>query len=291
MKRSTVLSLLAVALAAVFAFAQETTKWTNLEDGLKAAKKSGKPLLLVTMWKHGVCNTCDTWRDRVPGDAEVVKQLARFEQAEWQYDGLGGKVIPWTKEHGGTSDDPAVQIFVVQPDTGAAVRVAGGITYAPAEFAKWLKEQADAFEKAHPTTRVAFAPAELKVEIDGTSRKVSCPALDEAKKDGKPALVYVSRGDRAEADKTAKAQAAASRKLEKGLLDSGEAAKALEGWTLVRLDVADADQLAVAKSFGADKAPALLLLVPGEDKPQIVDLSTTGDAFAFKVKKIAASKK
>jgi len=208
-------TIAAALLAAGAAFAQEPQRWTNLEDGLKAAKKSGKPLLLVTLWKHGVCNTCDTWRDRVPGDADVAKQLTRFEHAEWQYDGLSGKVIPWTKENGGTSEDPAVQVFVVQPDTGKAVRAPRDDAYAPSAFAKWLKEQADAYEKAHPSMRIPFAPAELNVEVDGTTRSVSCPALDAAKKDGKPALVYVSRGERADADKPAKDQCAASRKLEK----------------------------------------------------------------------------
>ncbi len=33
--------------------------------------------------------------------------LSRFESVEWFYDGLNGKIIPWTKENGGTSDDPS----------------------------------------------------------------------------------------------------------------------------------------------------------------------------------------
>jgi hypothetical protein len=289
MRVPTLLPTIAFAfLAAAAASAEAPTKWTNLADGLAAAKKSGKPLLLVTLWKKGVCNTCDTWRDRVPGDAEVAKQLPRFEQAEWQYDGLNGKVIPWTKENGGTSEDPAVQVFVVRPDTGKAVRAARDEAYAPAALAKWLKEQADAYEKAHPTTRVPFAPADLKVEVEGTSRSVSCPAIDAAKKDGKPVLVYASRGERADADKSAKEQISASRKLEKGLLNSEQAAKALEGWTLVRLDLADADHLAFAKTLGVEKAPALVALVPGDEKPHPIDASVSGEALAFKLRKIVA---
>ena len=287
------LQVAVACLAVGVALAQEPAKWTSLDDGLKAAKKSGKPLLLVTCWKHGVCNTCDTWHDRVPGDAEVLKQAARFEFAEWQYDGLNGKVIPWTKEHGGTSEDPAVQVFVVTPDGGQVTRVPRDDAYAPAEFAKWLKEQADAFDKSHPAFRMPFAAAELKVDVDGTSRKVACPAIDAAKKDGKPVLVYVSRGEHEgadKADKTAKAQAAASRKLEKGLLDSEQAAKAVEGWTLVKLDLADADQLAFAKTLGADKAPALVAIVPGEEKPLVIDATVTGEALAFKLRKVAGKK-
>jgi hypothetical protein len=288
--KGSILASLAAALLAGVAAGEDAVKWTSLDDGLKAAKKSGRPLLLVTSWKHGVCNTCDTWHDRVPGDADVAKQAARFEQAEWQYDGLNGKVIPWTKEHGGTSDDPAVQVFVVVPDTGQVTRAPRDEAFAPAEFAKWLKEQADAFEKAHPATRVAFLAADVKSKGEGAAAKWTCPAIDAAKKDQKPVLVYVTRGERADADKAAKAQAAASRKLEKGLLDSEQAAKAVEGWTLVKLDVAEPDQLAYAKTLGADKAPALLVLVPGEDKPQTIDLSITGEALAFRLKKAAPKK-
>ncbi len=288
MKASTFPPALAAAVLAVgAAFAQEPAKWSNLDDGLKAAKKSNRPLLLVTMWKHGVCNTCDTWRGRVPGDADVAKQLPRFEQAEWLYDGLGGKVIPWTKEHGGTSDDPAVQVFVVQPETGAAARAPQSDAYAPAALAKWLKEQADVYEKAHPPTRMPFQLADLKAEGDGAARRVSCPALDAAKKDGRPALVYAPRVERPEASRP---QAAASRRPERSFLDSEQAAKAAEGWVLVRLDLSDADQLAFAKTLGADKAPALVALVPGEDAPQQIDPSVTGEALAFKLKKLAGKK-
>jgi hypothetical protein len=287
---ATAVSLAAAVLLAGVAAAQDPGKPANLEDGLKAAKKSGKPLLLVTSWKHGVCNTCDTWHDRVPGDADVAKQIVRFVEAEWQYDGLNGKVIPWTKEHGGTSDDPAVQVFVVVPDTGVVTRAPRDEAFAPGDFAKWLKEQADAFEKTHAATRIAFAAADVKTEVAGTTTKWTCAAIDAAKKDMKPVLVYVTRGERADADKTAKAQAAASRKLEKSLFDSDQAAKAAEGWTLLKLDVAEADQLAYAKLLGADRAPALLALVPGEEKPQAIDLTITGEVLAFKLKKLAPKK-
>lgn len=280
----------AAALLAGAAFAQDPARWTNLDDGLKAAKKSGKPVLVITCWTGGVCNTCDTWHDRVPKDADVQKQLPRFEQVEWNYDGTGGVVVTWTKKHGGTSDDPAIQAFVVAADGGEVTRAPTQQVYAPGDFAKWLKEQADAFDKAHPVTRLAFAAAEVTSEGEGAAKKWSCPAIDAAKKDGRPVLVYVTRGERADADKAAKAQAAASRKMEKGVLDSEQASKAADGWTLVKLDVADPDQLAYAKTLGADKAPALLVVVPGEEKPQALDAAITGEALAFKLKKLAAKK-
>lgn len=280
----------AAVLLGAAALAQDPQRWTTLEDGVKAGKKSGRPVLVVTIWNTGVCNSCDTWRDRVPRDADVLKQLPRFEQVEWHYDGLGGKVIPWTRQHGGTSEDPAVQVFVVAPDSGDVTRAARETAYAPSQFAKWLKEQADAYEKAHPVTKIAFAPAEITVQGEGDERKATCAALDEARAANRPVLLYVSRSDRADADKPAKAQAAASRKLEKAALDSGDAAKALEGWTLLRLDLADADHAAFAKALGADKAPALLAIVPGEEKPQTLDTSLAGDALAFRIRKLAPKK-
>ena len=49
----------------------------------------------------------------MPENEKVKDQLARFELVDWHYDGVGGKVIAWTKEHGGHSDDPAAQAFVL----------------------------------------------------------------------------------------------------------------------------------------------------------------------------------
>lgn len=283
----TPLRLAAAVLIAGVALAQDPPRFANLDDGVKAAKKSGKPLLVLTYWKTGVCGTCDTWNDRVPRDADVQKQLPRFERVDWLYDGLGGKVIAWTKQHGGTNDDPAIQAFVMAADTGEVTRAPTQQVFAPAEFAKWMKEQADGYEKTHPATRLAFAAAEVTKQTEGTTSTWTCAAIDEARKAGRPVLVYLSRGERADADKAGKAQAAACRKLEKGALDSADAAKAAEGVTLVKLDAADADHLAYARSLGADKAPALLLLVPGEEKPQALDAAITADALAFRLRKLA----
>ncbi len=283
-------ALLGAVLLAGAALAQDPVPASNLEDGLKAAKKSGKPLLVVTIWKEGVCNSCDTWRGRVPKDADVARQLSRFERVEWLYDGLNGKVIPWTKEHGGTSEDPAVQVFVVGLGGREVTRAPRDSAFAPEAFAKWLKDEADTFGKAHPVTRIPFVAAQVTKTQGGTTPTWSCAAIDDARSSKIPVLVYVGRGEPDASDKAAKAQAAASRKLEKGLLDSETAAKALDGWTLVKLDVADADHLAYAKSLGVEKAPALLLIVPGEEKPQVVDPSITADSLAFKLKKLAPKK-
>ena len=54
MKASILAPLAVVALFAAVAAGQDATKSPNLEDGLKAARKSGKPLLVITSWKPGV---------------------------------------------------------------------------------------------------------------------------------------------------------------------------------------------------------------------------------------------
>lgn len=287
MNRPMLLALAAAAFAASIAWAQDPPAASNLEDGLEAAKKAGRPLLVVTTWKRGVCNTCDTWQDRVPGDPAVKRQMARFARAQWLYDGLKGKVIPWTRANGGTSDDPAVQVFVVAPDTKAVVRAPGEEAYAPERFAAWLKAQADAWDRAHPATRLAFAAAEVASEGEGAAAKRRCDALSSALESKKPALLFVTRSEQPEADKAAKAQAAASRKLEKGALDSELASKAAEGVLLLKLDLADPDHAAFARTLGVEKAPALLLFAPGDAKPQVLDPAITGDALAYKLRKLA----
>ena len=93
----------------------------------------------------------------MPTHEEVRRQLARFEPVHWLYDGLGGKVIRWTKEHGGTSEDPAAQAFVLTAQGKVVARAENNATlYAPKAFARWLKEQADRYEREHPRTKVAL---------------------------------------------------------------------------------------------------------------------------------------
>ena len=54
MKASISAALAVVALLAAAAVAEDPVKSSNLEDGMKAARKSGKPVLVITTWKLGV---------------------------------------------------------------------------------------------------------------------------------------------------------------------------------------------------------------------------------------------
>ncbi|MHC4339472.1 MAG: hypothetical protein ACYSX0_04555 [Planctomycetota bacterium] len=213
---------------------------------------------------------------------KVKKQLFRFETVEWRYDGLNGKIIPWTKEHGGTSDDPSVQAFVVARNGQVLSRCPGGSTYAGSSFARWLDEQADDHDRKFPRTKVPFAVAEVLVEEGEPAR---CEAFAEAREGNRPILLYIGREPQPDDDKKARGQVKASRKLEKGALGSKKAAKAAKGWVLLRLDLSKAEHLAFAKRIGPVQAPALLLFLPGESDP--VDLGTklTGPSLAYHLKK------
>ena len=216
------------------------------------------------------------------GDAGVQKALDRFETVEWLYDGLGGKVIKWTKQNGNDHDDPSILVWVADAD-GAVIEKCEA-AYQPAGFRKWLEEQADAYERAHPTTRVPFVPAAVTVKGEGDAREASCAELDDARAEGRPVLVYVGRSAKPDDDRAAKAVVKASQKLEKGALDAKSAAEAAEGVVLLRLDVADEGHALLATGLGVTDVPALLLFVPGADAPESLGDRITGAALAKKLK-------
>ena len=128
------------------------------------------------------------------GNDEVKAELRRFEIVEWWYDGLKGKIIPWTTEHGNTSHDPSVQAFVLKADGAVLARAPNADVYQASSFTKWIKAQADDFEKKYPATRVPFLRAEVVAEDGGTA--VHCPALDEAVARKRPVLLYFGREER-----------------------------------------------------------------------------------------------
>lgn len=226
----------------------------------------------------------------MPADEAVKGQLDRFELVEWLYDGIGGKVIPWTKEHGGTSDDPSAQTFVLTADGEFIARAPDAVQYAPSQFAEWLKEQADTYEREHSKMALPFARGVVAAAGEGVERKVSLPALDEAREAGRPVLVYVGRDPHHGDDKKAETVLKVCRKFEKSVLEAPslkEAAEEVKGWTYLRLDVANADHAALAETWKASKAPTLLLFLPGEAVPQILAPTVTAKQVAYLLRKHA----
>ncbi len=218
------------------------------------------------------------------GDADVQKAFEQFETVEWLYDGLGGKVISWTKEHGNENDDPSVLVFMTGVD-GNVIATAPNV-YQPSGFRKWLDEQAAAYAKTHPTTRVPFVRATVEIAGEGDDRVATCAELDDAREAGDPALVYVGRSATPDDDRREKAVVKASRKFEKGTLGSKSAAEAAEGVVLLRLDVADDVHALLARQLGAEKVPTLLLFAPGAEAPENLGDRISGRSLARKLESV-----
>lgn len=258
------------------------------EDALAAARASGRPVLVVTCWKGGICHACDTWRSRVPGDEKVRTLLADFELVEWTYDGLGGEVIRWTRKHGGESDDPNVQAFVLDPLGRVRARADDRHVFAPAAFGRWLGDEAKAFEKDHPATRVSLPYARIETAKDDPQAPATCAAFQEARTARRPVLVYVGRSATPgeEPDKAARAEIKAAHRFEKGALSEKAPAKSAASWTTLRLDLSEPAHRRFAKSLGVTAAPFVLLFAPGAEKPQVLDGRTSGASLAHKLDKL-----
>ena len=218
------------------------------------------------------------------GDADVQKAFDRFETVEWLYDGLQGRVIKWTKEHGNDHDDPSVLVFVADSD-GKVIEKATN-AYQPSGFQKWLEEQADEYERSHPTTRVPFVRATVTVSGAGDEQVASCPALDEARSAGATVLVYVGRSAGPADDNTTASAVKASQKFEKGTLGAKSAAEAADGIVLLRLDVAAEAHALLAKALGVESVPTLLLFAAEAEAPENLGGRITGQALAHKLKKL-----
>jgi len=186
------------------------------------------------------------------------------EPVEWLYDGLRGKIIPWTKANGGHSDDPSAQVFLVGRNGKVFARCPGAQAYSASGLSKWLAAQIVAYAKRYPRTALAFQEAEITLE----QNRPRCEALDAARRVGKPILLYVGREATPRDDRKAKAQVKAVRKFEKGTLSSKRAAAAAKGWTLLRLDISKPAHAALARGFGVKQAPTLLLWAPAMEKPR-----------------------
>ena len=220
---------------------------------------------------------------------DVLDVLDRYERVEWCYDGLNGKIIPWTKEHGGTSDDPSVQAFVVHVDGSVVARAPDVEVHRAAPFAAWLAEQADAYESLHPRTRLPFVRGELEEPLE-EGDPPRCPAAIRALGEGHPVLLYFGRDPVPEPSRNEKKQIRASQKFERSTLDSkkaAEAAEQVEGLVLLRFDLADERASAYARSMEVEEAPRLVLLHGHADGPEVLKKGISGAALAYQLKKVA----
>lgn len=213
---------------------------------------------------------------------KVSKLLPKVEAVEWLYDGLGGKIIPWTLENGGHSKDPSVQAFIVARDGSVFSRCPDGQAHSASGLSSWLKGEITKFEKKYPRTAFRFEAPDMDL-IDGRPASESFMA---ARREKKPILLYAGRDSAGPKDRKARKEVKAARKFEKGALSSKKAAEAAAGYVLFKIDLADERQAKWAKTKGIEKAPRLLLFLPGEAEP--VDLSKVkGASLAYHLKKHA----
>lgn len=188
-------------------------------------------------------------------------------------------------DQGSKSDHPSILAFVVGTDGKAFSLLDNGQQYSASSFVKWATEQANAYEKAHPSTRMAFVRGDVDVRGEDADRKATCDAIDEAREAKKPMLLYFGRGHFEAKDKTGKKENKAARKFEKRVLNNKKAAAQAEGFVMLRFDLFDEDHAVLAKQLEVSSAPKLLLWMPADEKPTALDKKITGGGLAAKLKK------
>lgn len=270
------------AATTLFADAPKLEWHDDFDEAVQAAEKSGRPLLAVTLWREGVCNSCDTWRTRVPVEADVRRMFTRYERLRWEYDGLHGKVIPWTLENGGTSKDPSAQAFVIGRDGKVIARAPDSVAYTPTRFAEWLETEFLEYDDAHPRYRAGFRFGRLTASSGDTTDGATLALSDD-----RPTLLFVERTALPDDDRAHTQQSRAATKYATKVLDSKKLTAAVAGVDCVRLDLADAEHARVARALGIDAAPALLFLAPGAE-PESLDVKASASSTAYRVKKLVA---
>jgi hypothetical protein len=208
-------------------------------------------------------------------DEKLTALLPRVEPVLWEYDGLQGKVIAWSKEHENANPDPSVLCWLLHSDGEHTATLQTGAQYQAASMASWLEKALTAYEAAHPRTRVPF----VRAEVGGTSEEPRLAALATARGQV-PVAVYVGRDRYEDNDKVGKAENRRARAFERTVLGSKKVAEKAEGWTLLRLDLADPLHAALAKTLGVTAAPSIALFPVGAEAAEILDHRTAAHALA-----------
>lgn len=202
--------------------------------------------------------------------AKVQEAVQVFERVEWKYDGIGGRVIQWTKQHGNANDDPSVLVWVLDAKESVIGAPSAGEYQAPGPFAKWLSEM-----KVEHDRKTARIPPEMAVQWEESSATVM-EGVTSAIDQGKPVFVYVAIPQERQDEKEWKAARKECLKFEHGALaDKGLAELAAKCYS-VRLDFSDDAVKDLVKAWGVKRAPALVLIDPKKKdaKPKIWTSST-----------------
>ena len=95
---------------------------------------------------------------------QVQKELSAYVCVEWMYDGLGGSVISWTREHGNTNDDPSILSWILDP-AGEEVARPGSALSSPGGFSDWLRE--------HSSSSFPLVDVESYEHLQGEARSIA----------------------------------------------------------------------------------------------------------------------
>jgi hypothetical protein len=179
---------------------------------------------------------------------------------------------------------------VLHTDGSVQARAPDAKVYQASSFAKWLHEQAGAYEKKFPRTRLPFVRVDVVRRGSDTDPKVVCAPLEEAREQRRHVLLYFGRDMPEEPTKDEKKQAKAARKFEKGTLDSKKAAETAatlkDDLVLLRFDLGEKDHALLAARYGVDKAPRLVLLQAGVEEPELLKIGVSGASLAYRLKKL-----
>lgn len=261
----------AFALLSSAALAQHKT----LEDGKKAAEKSKKPILLVTLWAAGNDPICDKWKAQVLGDEAVKEPLAKYEWVEWEYDGVDGAVIKWTKAHGNTNDEPSYLVWVL--NVKEEVFAEPGATARSVEsFSSWLTTTAEDFVATGggklKTMKVEFAEATYQEEGGATVLM----GLKAAKEGGMPALLYFYIPASFDKDKKLGDDAKRCRKLEGGAMGDEKVGETASNFLCVKIDLTTDKGKKVAGDYKVKEGPTLVILDWKAKTPKTITNAATG---------------
>lgn len=195
-------------------------------------------------------------------DEKLPAVLAQFECVEWQYDGLKGGVIAWTKEHGNTNDDPSVLVWVLDAKEKVIGAAGTGEYNSAGVFIDWLGKMKEEHGKSGgggAAGGVIWGEGVVKEGAEG--KEPILEGLDLAKKDKKPALVYVYVPEEKRGEKGWQAAGRDCERMEKGAFADPELAKQAARCFAVRLDFTDdLVHRFVTKSAAVSRAPAVFLI-------------------------------
>ena len=188
-------------------------------------------------------------------DVAVVKALSNdVVPVMWKYDGLGGKVIQWTKQHGNTNDDPAHKIWLVDA-AGVEIARADREGETASSLVEWLTKAIETWKKAK-TPGIAHlfsAPAD---GVDATAAGV------------RPRVIWYAATDAKDAAPELKGAATRTKDLAEKVLSSKKLESLTTGVDLVRVETAVGADGSPADAATLATVPRIVLLGPatGEGK-------------------------